>query len=113
MTTLVYDHPTKGTITYTDKKRNWWLLSLYFPLVPIVTIWAYYMIGNPWVLVSPIIINYTVIPFLDWALGTDESNPPEEIVPQLDEDKYYEWLTYGAIPMHFIALGYGLWFIAN
>lgn len=113
MTTLTYEHPEKGTITYRDKKRHWWLLSLYFPLVPIVTIWAYYQIGNPWVLVSPLIINYTLVPFLDWVLGTDESNPPEEIVPQLDDDKYYEWLTYGAIPLHFVALFYALWFVAN
>lgn len=114
MTTLVYDHPQKGRITYRDKKRYLWLLSLYWPLVPVVAILSYYAFGNnPWILLAPLAVGYTVIPFLDWALGTDQNNPPEEIVPQLDEDGYYKWLTYLAIPLHFVTLFYALWFVAN
>jgi alkane 1-monooxygenase len=48
--------------------------------------------------------GYVVMPILDWLIGSDANNPPEEIVPQLDADPYYRWLTYATVPLHFVVL---------
>ncbi len=36
MKTYVLDHPEKGRISYTDRKRYLWLLSPAYPLLPFV-----------------------------------------------------------------------------
>ena len=46
-------------------------------------------------------------------IGTDSSNPPEEIVPLLEEDKYYRYLTFLTVPMHFIVLIACAWLVGT
>lgn len=104
MTTYTLQHPEKGSISYTDRKRYLWLLSVFMPVFPMMGIAAYYASGTEWALVLPLAFSYLVIPLLDWLFGSDENNPPEEIVPQLEEDRYYRVLTYVTVPMHFIVL---------
>ncbi|NNC99904.1 MAG: alkane 1-monooxygenase [Gammaproteobacteria bacterium] len=113
MTTYTLQQPQKGMIKYSDWKRHWWLLSLVYPLTPIITIWFYLQSFNQWVLLVPLLIGFVLIPFLDFALGSDKTNPPEEIVPQLDQDSYYQKLTYLAIPLHFASLLVAIWFIGS
>ncbi len=113
MTTYTLDHPEKGLISYTDKKRYLWLTSVLMPIFPMMGIFVYYQTGSEWALGIPLAFTYLVIPFLDWALGSDENNPPEEIVPQLEEDKYYRVLTYITVPMHFMILIAIAWFVGT
>lgn len=114
MTTYTIEHPNKGTISFKDKKRYWWILSLLWPLAPIVTIVLFFELGNnPWILLAPLAVGYILVPILDVAFGSDKTNPPEEVVPLLDQDHYYRYLTYAAIPLHFIALFYAIWFVGT
>ncbi len=46
----------------------------------------------------------------DWLLGEDTSNPPEELVAQLEADPYYRWLPILTVPMHFVVLILVAWF---
>jgi len=103
-TTYILDHPEKGRIEYTDKKRYLWLSSLAMPLFPMLGIVLYFLFDSQWMLALPLAFTYLVIPFLDYAIGSDENNPPEEIVPQLEQDLYYRLLTWFTVPMHFIVL---------
>jgi alkane 1-monooxygenase len=43
----------------------------------------------------------------------DASNPPEQMVPQLEADLYYRALNYLTVPLHFFILITGAWFVAN
>lgn len=102
--THTLEHPQRGLIQYTDKKRYWWMLSFLLPVMPLTGIWFFFVTGHEWVLAVPLLFTYTVIPALDHLLGEDENNPPEEIVPQLENDRYYRWLTWITVPMHFAVL---------
>ena len=102
--TYSLEHPDKGHIEYTDKKRYLWMSSLFMPLFPMLGIALYFAWGSQWLLAIPLVFTYLVIPLLDYALGSDTNNPPEEIVPQLEEDRYYRLLTWFTVPMHFIVL---------
>lgn len=113
MITYTLDHPDKGQINYRDAKRYLWMSSLFMPLFPMLGIFLYFQTGSQWMLGLPLLFNYTVIPVLDWALGSDQNNPPEEIVPQLEEDRYYRLLTWFTVPMHFIVLIAIAWFVAS
>ena len=86
MKTYSVDHHEKGLIEYSDKKRYMWLSSLALPLLPLTGIWLFFKFNVEWVLVIPLLFNYIVFPILDFLVGSDQNNPPEEIVEQLEED---------------------------
>jgi alkane 1-monooxygenase len=91
-------------VHYVDRKRVFWLLSVIYPLQAFIPIVLHVMTGNEAWFLLPFLTNYGVAPLLDWLIGADENNPPEEVVMQLDRDPYYRRLTYIVVPLHFITL---------
>lgn len=91
-------------VYYSDRKQRFWLLSVGFPLLPLVGIVGHAWLGYEIALGLPLLISYGLMPLLDYLLGEDENNPPEVLVPQLQEERYYRWLTWLTVPLHFVAL---------
>ena len=91
-------------ISWRDHKRGWWALSVVYPLLPLLGIWAHHASGWPVLLGLPLLISYGLMPLLDALLGEDLNNPPEAVVSQLDADRYYRWLTWATVPLHFVAM---------
>ena len=96
-------------IYYQDRKRWWWLMSVAYPLQPFLGIWLHARTGHQAWLLLPLAIGYILFPILDWLFGEDENNPPEEVVLQLDADRYYRLLTYAVVPLHFVSLIGAAW----
>ncbi len=96
--------PGGEAVHYQDRKRWLWLLSVAYPMQPFIAIWLHYTTGNELWFLLPFLVNYLVAPLLDWLIGEDENNPPEAVVMQLDRDRYYRWLTYLVVPLHFVTL---------
>ena len=96
--------PQGHRITYRDRKRWAWMFSVVWPLVPFTGIAAHAWSGQEIALALPLLISYGLMPLLDALIGEDENNPPEAVVPQLDEDRYYRWLTWATVPLHFVVL---------
>jgi alkane 1-monooxygenase len=97
-------------VFYRDRKRWFWLLSVFYPLQPFVGIWLHAETGNQAWLLLPLALGYIVAPLLDWFLGEDENNPPEAVVVQLEQDRYYRYLTYLVVPLHYVSLiGVAYW----
>jgi alkane 1-monooxygenase len=96
-------------IFYQDRKRWFWLLSVFYPLQAFVGMWLHARTGNEAWLLLPLALTYIGAPLLDWWLGEDQNNPPEAVVLQLDRDPYYRWLTYIVVPLHFVALIGAAW----
>ncbi len=113
MKTFVGTLDTGEAIAYVDRKRYLWILSVLFPLQPLTGIYLHYLTGNEAWIFFGILVTYIVGPLLDWLLGEDENNPPEEVVMQLERDKYYRRLTYAIIPLHFGALIGSAWYATN
>jgi alkane 1-monooxygenase len=113
MKEFTFDHSELGQARYTDRKRYLWLLSALFPVIPLVGMSLALNTGRQWTLWLPLAFVYGVIPLLDWLFPNDRSNPPEAIVPQLEADRYYRALNYLTVPLHFIVLACGAWFVAT
>ncbi len=113
MKTYTFDDPVLGQISYADNKRYLWLLAVLFPLVPFVGMGLYATIGQDWTLWVTLAVVYTTIPLLDYLFPNDASNPPEQVVPQLEADRYYQLLNHLTVPLHFAVLIGGAWFVAN
>ncbi len=113
MTTYSINDPVKGQIEYRDKKRYLWAASLLWALLPMILMLVYTRYPNPWLLISPLLIGFGLVPIFDYLIGEDRTNPPEEIVPLLDADPYYRRLLAASIPVHFLVVIFGAWFLAN
>ena len=92
------------TVSYRDRKRWAWSLSVVWPLLPLTGLAAHHVSGHEIGLALPLLISYGLMPLLDALIGEDRNNPPEAVVPQLDADRYYRWLTWATVPLHFVAL---------
>ncbi|MGI9263904.1 MAG: alkane 1-monooxygenase [Gammaproteobacteria bacterium] len=91
-------------IHYVDRKRWFWLLSVAYPLQALIPIALHASTGSELWFLLPFVTNYLFVPLLDWLIGEDTNNPPEEVLMQLDQDVYYRRLTYAVVPLHFITL---------
>jgi len=107
------DHPQQGRVTYRDRKRFWWSLSVVYPLLPFVGMAAHAWTGWQLALGLPLLISYGLMPLLDYFIGEDANNPPEAVVPQLEQDRYYRWLTWATVPLHFVALIGCAWWVGT
>ena len=105
--------PSGEAIHYVDRKRWLWLLSVAYPLQPFIAVFLHYRTGNEFWFLLPFIGNYIVAPLLDWAIGEDRNNPPEEVVPQLESDPYYRWATYALVPVLWIAFLGNAYFVGT
>jgi alkane 1-monooxygenase len=110
MTTATLPAPAQP---WTDKKRYLWMMGFTVMLLPFSgaelaqsTGWSIFY----WF--APLFI-YTVIPFFDWLIGTDTSNPPESAVAGLEADKYYRYIVYVAVAVQYAVFVWGMAMIAN
>jgi len=111
--TYSINDPVKGLIEYQDRKRRLWILSVLWPLMPLSGIGVYLLSGSEWAFALPLVLSYVVSPVLDWLIGADPDNPPEQIVPRLEADRYYRVLTWLTVPLHFLVLTLVVWFIGR
>ena len=88
-------------VYYRDRKRLAWAFSVVYPLPPIAAIFLHAQTGNEFWFFLPMVLTFVLLPLVDAAVGEDRNNPPEEVVPQLEGDAYYRYLTYLVVPMHF------------
>ena len=92
------------SVAYRDRKRAAWLLSCVYPLLPFAGMALHAATGYELALGLPLVVSYGLMPLLDALIGEDRNNPPEAVVPQLEADRYYRWLTWVTVPLHFVAL---------
>ncbi len=97
-------HHQDGDITYSDRKRYLWALSIVLHTMPMAAVALYFHLDQVWMLTLPLILSYVIIPMIDYVIGEDKNSPPEAIVSQLEDDTYYRWLTIAVVPVHFMAL---------
>lgn len=96
--------PDGQLVTWRDGKRLGWLLSVVYPLMPLFGVALHAWTGRPIALALPLFTGYVLMPLLDALIGEDLNNPPEAVVPQLEADRYYRWLTWVTVPLYFISL---------
>lgn len=112
-TSILEDPPSSYGVTYRDKKRYLWPLAVVWPAIPLVGIYLAGLTGIAAFYWLTLFVWYGAIPILDWVLGNDTSNPPEEAVPALEGDRFYRYLVYLTVPMHYAALITSAWYVGT
>ena len=101
--------PEGSTEQWKDKKRYLWLLGLVVPSLGFGA-WGHVELTGLslfWYL-GPIVVFITV-PAIDLIAGLDRSNPPDDVIEALENDKYYRWITYLFLPIQYAALIWACW----
>jgi alkane 1-monooxygenase len=105
--------PHGSTADWRDGKRRLWLLGLVVPSLAfaawgLVTItgWAGFWFLGPMVV-------FGVVPAIDLVVGLDRSNPDDDMIEQLEKDRYYRWITYLFLPIQYAALVWACWMFAH
>jgi alkane 1-monooxygenase len=92
-------------------RRGAWWLSVAIALLPLAAIALAEATGVRALLGLPFVVVYALIPLLDAWIGTDTRNPSEAAVPALENDRYYRWLTFVAVPLHYLVLAAGMAYV--
>ncbi|MBK6857628.1 MAG: alkane 1-monooxygenase [Microthrixaceae bacterium] len=109
----VTEHDDSSTRRYRDPKKYLWTIGLVVPLLPLgahrwaqgTGLDAMYWMGPLWILV--------LMPILDTLLGTDQSNPPDWAVPQLEASRWYRVLTWLYVPLQYAGLVFACHVVVN
>ncbi|HNI71312.1 MAG TPA: hypothetical protein PLO27_08320, partial [Marmoricola sp.] len=105
--------PAGSTEKWKDKKRYLWLFGLVVPSLAFLGFGMYVVTGwGAWLWLGPIII-LIVVPSIDLSLGLDRSNPPDDMIEALENDKYYRWITFIYLPIQYLGLIGAMWAVSG
>ncbi len=102
--------PAGSTERWHDHKRYLWMIGLVVPSLAFIAFGMHAATGwDVWLWIGPIII-LVVVPTIDLIAGLDRSNPPDDVIEQLEHDRYYRWITYAFLPIQYVGfLGAFVW----
>ncbi|WP_374220864.1 fatty acid desaturase [Nocardioides sp. SYSU D00038] len=105
--------PEGSTEQWKDRKRYLWLIGLVVPSLVFVALGGWALTGSGvWFWIGPIVI-LGVVPAIDLVAGLDRSNPPDDAIEALENDKYYRWITYLFLPIQYVGFVGVMWAIAD
>jgi alkane 1-monooxygenase len=100
-----------STARWRDKKRYLWLIGLVVPSLAFVAFGMHAVTGwGVWFWIGPIVI-LVIVPAIDLLTGLDRSNPPDDVIEALENDRYYRWITYLFLPIQYAGFVAAFWLI--
>ncbi|WP_428838973.1 alkane 1-monooxygenase [Mycobacterium kyorinense] len=96
-----------------DAKKCLWLLGSVVPGF-VAASWLAVQVSGLGVFwwLAPI-VTFGIIPVLDHLVGPDADNPPDSVVAQLEDDRFYRWATYLYLPSQYLSLLFACWLWAG
>lgn len=105
--------PAGSSEGWRDQKRYLWLIGLVVPSLAFIgygffrlTDWAV------WLWIGPIVI-LVIVPAIDLVAGLDRSNPPDDVIEALEQDRYYRWITYLFLPIQYLGFLAAFWLLGH
>ncbi len=103
----------ESTTQWRDKKRYLWLIGLVVPSLAFLAMGLHELTGwGGWLWVGPIVV-FGIVPAIDLIAGLDRSNPPDDVIEALEQDRYYRWITYLFLPIQYAGFVTAFWLIAQ
>ncbi len=94
--------PEGSSANWRDSKRYLWLIGLVVPSLAFIAFGMYNLTGSSIFLwIGPFVI-LVAVPAIDLVAGLDRSNPPDDAIERLENDKYYRWITYLFLPIQYV-----------
>src|SRR5689334_14019368 len=105
--------PDGSTEHWRDRKRYLWLIGLVVPSLAFIGAGAHALTGwGIWFWIGPVVI-LVIVPAIDLVAGLDRSNPPDDVIEALENDRYYRWITYLFLPIQYVGFVGAMWLIGG
>ena len=102
-----------STEQWQDPKRYLWLIGLVVPSLFFIGYGGWLATGWPGLFwIGPFVI-LVVVPAIDLFAGLDRSNPPDDVIEALEQDRYYRWITYLFLPIQYVGFVSAMYLIAR
>ncbi len=99
--------PRGSTEQWRDPKRYLWLIGLVVPSLFFIGYGGWLATGWPGLFwIGPVVI-LVIVPAIDLVAGLDRSNPPDDVIEALEQDRYYRWITYLFLPIQYVGFVVG------
>ncbi|MBN3819192.1 alkane 1-monooxygenase [Paraburkholderia sp. Se-20369] len=99
--------------SWSDGKRYLWLLGVLTITLPILAAQLALSTGLHVFWWFGPLFAFGVIPILDTLIGDDRDNPPEDVVPRLERERYYRVIVYLATLVEYVAFFLCIWIVAT
>lgn len=100
------------TEAWRDKKRYLWLIGLVVPSLAFLAIGLGPVTYGITYWIGPLLI-LVIIPAIDLVAGLDPTNPPDDVIEALENDKYYRWVVISYLPLQYAGFVLAMWTIAH
>lgn len=97
----------------TSTQRWLWGCSVLITFIGLVGIALHAKFQNEWLLFAPLAIGYGLLPALDLLLGKSTKNFSEAAIEQMEQDKFYQYLTYAIVPLQLLIFLSIAWYCAT
>ncbi|WP_427453654.1 alkane 1-monooxygenase [Litorimonas sp. WD9-15] len=98
---------------YPARKRHLWLISLTYPLFPLLGTLVALATGQAAWVWLPVALVYLVIPVIETIVGDDHT----DILGQMDAEAamspFYRYMVHGLLPIIYLTWGLGAWYVAT
>lgn len=98
---------------WSDGKRYLWLLGALTITLPILAAQLALSTGLHVFWWFGPLFAFGVIPILDTLIGDDRDNPPEDVVPHLERERYYRLIVYLATLVEYVAFFACVWIVGT
>ena len=105
--------PEGSTEQWRDPKRYLWLIGLVVPSLFFIGYGGWLLTGvGLFFWIGPVVI-LVIVPAIDLVAGLDRSNPPDDVIEALEQDRYYRWITYLFLPIQYVGFVGAMYLIAR
>ena len=94
-------------------KRHLWLVSLTYPISPLIGAGLIAASGNVHWAWAPLALYYIIIPLLDMWAGDDKHDLLGQLESEAELSKFYKYMVHGLLPVIYFTWLLGAWFVVN
>jgi len=95
------------------RKRHLWLVSLTYPLFPLLGTLTAFLTGQAGFVWLPVLLVYVVIPIVEIVVGDDKHDLLGQMDAEAAMSPFYKFMVHGLLPILYLTWGFGAWYVAT
>ncbi len=95
------------------RKRHLWLVSLTYPMMPLLGTLTAYLTGQVAFVWLPLVLVYLIVPVLEHVVGDDKNDLLGQMDAEAAMSPFYKYIVHGLLPIVYLTWGFGAWYVAT
>lgn len=94
-------------------KRHIWLISLSYPLMPLMAVGLMLATGNPYMSWAPVVMIYLIMPIIEHLMGDDDNDLLGLREEEHELSPFYRFMVHALLPIIYGTWLIGAWYAAT